>query len=113
MAIVAFEPAAMPAAADGPGSGAPYIVTLGDSAISGEGGRWAGNANDDDEKTDALGPAAYFDGGFPGAIGAGVMAEALRPAWPLPRGPPSGLDVRDPGSCVRWAGRDPTDVVSR
>jgi hypothetical protein len=34
-----------PAAADGPGVGTPTVVTLGDSAISGEAGRWAGNTN--------------------------------------------------------------------
>jgi hypothetical protein len=34
-----------PALADGPGSGTPTVVTLGDSAISGEAGRWAGNTN--------------------------------------------------------------------
>ena len=31
--------------ADGPNSGTPWIVTVGDSAISGEAGRWAGNAS--------------------------------------------------------------------
>src|SRR5262245_34149402 len=34
------------ASADGPGVGAPWVVSLGDSAISGEAGRWAGNTND-------------------------------------------------------------------
>ena len=37
--------AATPAHADGPGVGTPAIVTVGDSYISGEGGRWAGNTN--------------------------------------------------------------------
>ena len=50
-----------PAAADGPGVGAPAVVTLGDSAISGEAGRWAGNTNGDPARTDALGPTAYWD----------------------------------------------------
>ena len=36
---------APPAAADGPGVGQATVVTLGDSATSGEGGRWAGNTN--------------------------------------------------------------------
>ena len=36
---------APPALADGPGVGTPTVVTLGDSAISGEAGRWAGNTN--------------------------------------------------------------------
>ena len=49
------------AAADGPGVGTPAVVTLGDSAISGEAGRWAGNTNDDSARVDALGPTAYWD----------------------------------------------------
>lgn len=52
---------ARPAAADGPGAGAPWVVTLGDSAISGEAGRWAGNTNQDSSEIDALGPTAYYD----------------------------------------------------
>jgi hypothetical protein len=52
---------AAPAAADGPGVGTRAIVTLGDSAISGEAGRWAGNTNGDPARTDALGPPAYWD----------------------------------------------------
>ena len=52
---------AAPAAADGPGVGTPTVVTLGDSAISGEAGRWAGNTNDDPARVDALGPTAYWD----------------------------------------------------
>jgi hypothetical protein len=41
----------------------PTIVSLGDSFISGEGGRWAGNTNhiEDTWKIDALGPTAYND----------------------------------------------------
>ena len=49
------------ALADGPGVGSPWVVTLGDSAISGEAGRWAGNTNDSPSKVDALGPTAYYD----------------------------------------------------
>jgi hypothetical protein len=52
---------ASPAAADGPGVGTPAVVTLGDSAISGEAGRWAGNTNGDPARVDALGPTAYWD----------------------------------------------------
>ncbi len=48
-------PEAEPAAAD------PWIVSLGDSYISGEGGRWAGNTDDSYTKVDALGPTAYYD----------------------------------------------------
>src|SRR5215208_1836983 len=50
-----------PAAADGPGVGAPGVVTLGDSAISGEAGRWAGNTNQSASRVDALGSTAYWD----------------------------------------------------
>jgi len=37
-----------------------WVVTLGDSAISGEAGRWAGNTNQSSSKTDT-GANAYFD----------------------------------------------------
>ena len=53
--------AATPALADGPGVGTPTIVSLGDSYISGEAGRWAGNTNQSSSRTDALGPTAYYD----------------------------------------------------
>ena len=41
----------------------PAVVALGDSAISGEAGRWAGNTNQASSKTDALGSGAYNDAG--------------------------------------------------
>ncbi|MBE2317900.1 hypothetical protein DVA67_018100 [Solirubrobacter sp. CPCC 204708] len=41
----------------------PTVVSVGDSAISGEAGRWAGNTNQAPSKTDALGADAYFEGG--------------------------------------------------
>ena len=42
----------------------PWVVSLGDSFISGEGGRWAGNADTDSHsKIDALGRSAYWDAG--------------------------------------------------
>jgi hypothetical protein len=47
--------------ADGPGAGTPWVVTLGDSAISGEAGRWAGNTNNSSSLVDALGSTAYYD----------------------------------------------------
>ncbi len=47
--------------ADGPGVGAPYVVSVGDSAISGEAGRWAGNTNNSSSNIDAGGSAAYYD----------------------------------------------------
>jgi hypothetical protein len=50
--------AALPAAAQ-----AQTVVSVGDSAISGEAGRWAGNTNGAASKTDALGADAYFEGG--------------------------------------------------
>src|ERR1700684_2821137 len=49
------------ARADGPGEGTPWVVTLGDSYISGEAGRWAGNTNESSSKIDALGSTAYDD----------------------------------------------------
>jgi hypothetical protein len=52
---------AVPASADGPGVGTPAVVTLGDSAISGEAGRWAGNTNMAAWRVDALGSTAYSD----------------------------------------------------
>lgn len=50
-----------PALADGPGSGAPWVVSVGDSYISGEAGRWAGNTNNGESLHDAGGPTTYFD----------------------------------------------------
>jgi hypothetical protein len=47
------------ARADGPGYGNPAIVAVGDSYISGEAGRWAGNTNGTPANVDALGPEAY------------------------------------------------------
>jgi GDSL-like Lipase/Acylhydrolase family len=78
------------AAADGPGIGTPAVATLGDSAISGEAGRWAGNTNNSPSLVDALGSTAYHDvaGGesIPGChrskaaqahIGGGVLSANL------------------------------------
>jgi len=63
VALAVGGPAA--AQADGPGVGTPTVVTLGDSAISGEAGRWAGNTNGSSANVDALGSTAYHD--VPGA----------------------------------------------
>jgi hypothetical protein len=60
-ALVVLCAVAGPAAADGPGSGTPTVVSVGDSYISGEAGRWAGNTNGSSSRTDALGPTAYYD----------------------------------------------------
>jgi hypothetical protein len=49
------------ARADGPGVGVPWVVSVGDSYISGEAGRWAGNSNASESYVDALGPTAYDD----------------------------------------------------
>jgi hypothetical protein len=49
------------ARADGPGSGSPWVTSVGDSFISGEAGRWAGNTDESSSKTDALGSTAYDD----------------------------------------------------
>lgn len=54
---------APPANADGPGSGTPWVVSVGDSYISGEAGRWAGSSNSSSARADALGPSAYWDNG--------------------------------------------------
>jgi hypothetical protein len=49
------------ARADGPGVGTPWVASVGDSYISGEAGRWAGNSNQDSSWIDALGSTAYYD----------------------------------------------------
>lgn len=58
---LAVTSTAAPAHADGPGVGTPWVVTLGDSYISGEAGRWAGSSNASSTRADALGGTAYFD----------------------------------------------------
>jgi hypothetical protein len=58
--VIAGAIAAPLARADGPGSGTPTVVSVGDSYISGEAGRWAGNASSE-RYVDALGPTAYDD----------------------------------------------------
>lgn len=59
--LTAVSPRA--ARADGPGSGTPWVVSLGDSYISGEAGRWAGNSNSSSLSVDAGGSGAYLDSG--------------------------------------------------
>jgi hypothetical protein len=59
--LVALLGPAPAANADGPGVGTPWVVTLGDSYISGEAGRWAGSSNTSSSYADALGSTAYFD----------------------------------------------------
>ena len=60
-ATVTATVTATPAAADGPGVGTPAIVSLGDSYISGEAGRWAGNTNNGEQYHDAGGANTYWD----------------------------------------------------
>jgi hypothetical protein len=65
IALVATSgPRSAPAAGEleaGPVTGPPTVVTLGDSYLSGEAGRWAGNTEGPSSSIDALGPTAYFD----------------------------------------------------
>ena len=61
LAALSMLALAAPAMADGPGVGTPTVVSVGDSYISGEGGRWAGNTNGSSNNTDALGSTAYYD----------------------------------------------------
>ena len=61
LAFLLAVTAAPAAHADGPGSGTPWIVSVGDSYISGEAGRWAGSSNTSSSYADALGGTAYFD----------------------------------------------------
>jgi len=60
-ALTAVLTSPVAAHADGPGAGSPYVVTLGDSYISGEAGRWAGSSNASSSRADALGSTAYYD----------------------------------------------------
>ena len=63
-ALAVLLGALAPAAhAEGPGSGSPWTVSVGDSYISGEAGRWAGNTNESSSEIDALGSTAYDDNG--------------------------------------------------
>ena len=61
LALIALTFAPTAAQADGPGSGTPHVVSVGDSYISGEAGRWAGSSNDSSARADRLGSTAYFD----------------------------------------------------
>jgi hypothetical protein len=90
IALVAIASLSAIARADGPGVGTPYVVSLGDSYISGESGRWAGNTANGEQYVDALGSSAYLDGGSyevipnchrassaPAFIGGGVLGKNL------------------------------------
>src|SRR6476646_977366 len=67
-AAVVLAVSAPSARADGPGVGTPTTVSVGDSYISGEAGRWAGNSNQSSSWIDALGSSAYNDAGSSEAI---------------------------------------------
>jgi len=56
-----ITPEPTPSATPGPPSGPPTIVALGDSYISGEAGRWAGNTSDWYYLVDGGGSTAYHD----------------------------------------------------
>ena len=61
-AATVIAPLPAPAAhADGPGVGTPWVVSVGDSYISGEAGRWAGSSNSDSLRADATGSTTYYD----------------------------------------------------
>jgi hypothetical protein len=68
LAITGLAAVAPPAIADGPGQGTQWTVSVGDSYISGEAGRWAGNTNESSSEIDALGSSAYDDNGSSEAI---------------------------------------------
>ncbi len=61
--VAALSPLALSglARAEGPGEGTASVASLGDSYISGEAGRWAGNTNEEESRIDALGVHAYDD----------------------------------------------------
>jgi hypothetical protein len=60
--LLALALPARPVRAEGPGVGTPWVVSVGDSYISGEAGRWAGNTHRlIPGSNDALGPTAYND----------------------------------------------------
>jgi hypothetical protein len=61
LAIVSGAIMAAPAGAAPPTGVPDAVVALGDSAISGEAGRWAGNTNGSSSRVDALGSTAYHD----------------------------------------------------
>jgi hypothetical protein len=90
LALTAIASLSSVAHADGPGVGTPYAVSVGDSYISGESGRWAGNTANGEQYVDALGSTAYYDNGTsetipnchrsksaPVFIGGGVLGKNL------------------------------------
>ena len=91
------------ARADGPGVGVPWVVSVGDSYISGEAGRWAGNSNASESYVDALGPTAYDDN----ATGTGEqIPRCLRQAWNGRLAPQRDVHPRRPRTARRRAPHD-------
>ncbi len=58
-AVVAAGPAT--SASGSTSDDGPWVVSVGDSYVSGEAGRWAGSSNESTAYADALGSTAYFD----------------------------------------------------
>ena len=130
--LLAGVAGAGPASADGPGAGAPWVVSLGDSYVSGEAGRWAGSTNLSSRRVDALGPTAYDDNAAgtaeqirgchrsrsaEGAIGGGVRSldlacsGAKASTYTAITGHfKPGLDFADEGPERAGAGGDAADV---
>jgi hypothetical protein len=61
LTVLSMAVTAGSAQADPPTGVPDAVVALGDSAISGEAGRWAGNTNTSPSRVDALGSTAYHD----------------------------------------------------
>ena len=61
LTVLSMAVTAGPAQAAPPTGVPDAVVALGDSAISGEAGRWAGNTNNSPSRVDALGSTAYHD----------------------------------------------------
>ena len=92
--LVGTAPAAR---ADGPGTGTPWVVSLGDSYISGEAGRWAGSSNTSAPCADALGPTAYFDNAS-GTAEQIPAATAASPPRPTSEAASTGLNLACSGA---------------
>ena len=94
--VCSLSALAAPALAAGHAEGSPWTATLGDSYISGEAGRWAGNTNESSSEIDALGPNAYAN--YQGEtvttdLGTGVVA-GLIAAFHAPADPCADRNIR-------------------
>lgn len=116
VAVLALTALATPAAGKGkPGGGGGgaggggttpgYVVSVGDSYISGEAGRWAGNTNDGEWRHDALGPSAYLDAGTRESIPGCHRASSAE--IHIGGGVPSlNLACSGARTATRWSGSD-------